>query len=105
MQNVTAMAVAALAVELAPAVAFGFAAERIARGVSRWPVALRVSFPALFVLPYLTVSLSAHIFQWSCFALYALLPVAIAGLLMRAARVDPEQRGDWRDAFVLLVVG
>jgi len=105
MQNVTAMAAAALAVELIPAIAFGFATERIARSVSSWPAALRVSFPALFVLPYLMVSLSARIFQWSWFALYAVLPVAIAGLLMRAARVDPEQRGDWRDAFILLVVG
>jgi uncharacterized protein len=105
MQNVTAMAIAALAAELVPAVAFGFAAERIARVVSRWPVALRLSFPALFVLPYLIVSLSAHMFQWIWFVLYAVLPVAIAGMLMRAARVDPEQRGNWRDAFVLLVLG
>jgi membrane protease YdiL (CAAX protease family) len=105
MQNVTAMAAAALAVELIPAIAFGFATERIARSVSSWPAALRVSFPALFVLPYLMVSLSARIFQWSWFALYVLLPVAIAGLLVRAARVDAEQRGNWRDAFVLLVVG
>jgi hypothetical protein len=102
---VTAMAAAALAVELIPAIAFGFATERIARSVSSWPAALRVSFPALFVLPYLMVSLSARIFQWSWFALYVLLPVAIAGLLVRAARVDAEQRGNWRDAFVLLVVG
>ena len=105
MQNVTLVAIAALAVELIPAVAFAFAAERIARVVGKWRMVLRVSFPALFVLPYLIVSLSAHIFQWSWFALYAVLPVAIAGLLMRAARVDPEQRGDWRDAFILLVVG
>jgi membrane protease YdiL (CAAX protease family) len=105
MQNVTLVPIAALAVELIPAVAFAFAAERIARVVGKWPMVLRVSFPALFVLPYLIVSLSAHIFQWSWFALYAVLPVAIAGLLMRAARVDPEQRGDWRDAFILLVVG
>ena len=105
MQNVTAMAIAALAAELVPAVAFGFAAERIARVVSRWPVALRLSFPALFVLPYLIVSLSAHMFQWSWFALYAVLPVAIAGMLMRAARVDPEQRGNWRDYLILISLG
>ncbi|MGA9075885.1 MAG: CPBP family intramembrane glutamic endopeptidase [Candidatus Sulfotelmatobacter sp.] len=105
MQNVTPIAIGALALELAPAVLFGCAAERVARAMERWPVALRLSLPALFVLPYGMVSIGAHIFQWMWFALYAVLPVAIAWLLMRAARVDPEQRGDWRDASVLLVLG
>ncbi len=105
MQNVTPVAMAALALELTAAVLFGCAAERVARAVERWPLALRLSFPALLVLPYVMVSISAHIFQWTWFALYAVLPVAIAGLLMRAARSDPEQHGDWRDAFVLLVLG
>ena len=105
MQNVTPIAIAALGLELAPAVLFGFAAERIARTAERWPVAVRVSLPALLVVPYAMVSLSEHIFQWTWFALYALLPVAIAWLLMRAAAADPGQRGDWRDAFILLVLG
>ncbi len=105
MQNVTPVAMAALALELAPAVLFGCAAERVARAVGRWPLALRLSLPALFVLPYVMVSISARIFQWTWFALYAVLPVAIAWLLVRAARSDPEQRGDWRDAFILLVLG
>jgi len=105
MQNVTPFAMGALALELAPAALFGFAAERVARAVERWPVALRAGLPALFVVPYMMVSVSAHIFQWTCFALYAVLPVAIAWLLMRAAQADPQQRGDWRDAFILLVLG
>jgi uncharacterized protein len=105
MQNVTPVAMAALVLELAPAVLFGFATERVARTVERWPQVLRLSLPALFVLPYAMVAVAAHIFQWMWFILYAVLPVAIAGLLMRAARADPEQRGDWRDAFILLVLG
>ncbi len=105
MQNVTPVAIGALALELAPAVLFGCAAERVARAVGRWPFALRLSIPALFVVPYAMVSISAHIFQWTWCALYAVLPVAIAWLLMRAARSDPEQHGDWRDAFILLVLG
>ncbi|MGB9362364.1 MAG: CPBP family intramembrane glutamic endopeptidase, partial [Candidatus Sulfotelmatobacter sp.] len=80
-------------------------AERVARTVERWPVALRLGLPALLAVPYAMVSISGHIFQWTWFALYALLPVAIASLLMRAARSDPDQRGDWRDAFILLVLG
>jgi membrane protease YdiL (CAAX protease family) len=105
MQNVTPIAIAALGLELAPAVLFGCAAERVARAVERWPVALRLSLPALFVVPYAMVSISAHMFRWAWFALYAALPVAIAWLLMRAAAADAGQRGDWRDALLLLMLG
>jgi membrane protease YdiL (CAAX protease family) len=105
MQNVTPIAIAALGLELAPAVLFGCAAERVARAVERWPMALRLSLPALFVVPYAMVSISAHMFRWAWFALYAALPVAIAWLLMRAAAADAGQRGDWRDALLLLMLG
>jgi membrane protease YdiL (CAAX protease family) len=105
MQNVTPVALAALALELAPAVLFGCAAERVARRVVRWPVAVRLSLPALLVAPYAMVSMSRHIFRWQWFALYAALPVATAWLLMHAAAADAGQRGDWRDALILLVLG
>jgi CAAX protease family protein len=105
MQNVTPVAVAALGLELVPAVLFGCAAERVARAVQSWPAPLRVGLPALFVTPYVMVSLSAHMFRWDWFALYAALPVSVAWLLLRAAAADTGQRGDWRDAFVLLVLG
>jgi membrane protease YdiL (CAAX protease family) len=91
--------------ELAPAVAFGYAAERLTRAVQRWPFALRITVPALCVLPYVLVSVSQHIFRWQWFALYAGLPVTIAWLLGQAAAVDPEQRGNWRDAIILLTLG
>jgi membrane protease YdiL (CAAX protease family) len=105
MQNVTPVAIAALGLELAPAVVFGCAAERVARAVDRWPVPLRIGLPALLVAPYAMVSISQHIFRWAWFAFYAALPVAIAWLLLRAAAADTEQRGDWRDALILLVLG
>jgi CAAX protease family protein len=105
MLNVTAREIAALVIELAPVVAFGFAAERIGLTVERWPLAARIAFPVLHVLPYLLVSVSQHIFRWQWFALYAGLPVATAWLLGRAATADPEQRGNWRDAIILLVLG
>ncbi len=105
MQNVTPVAIAALGLELTPAVLFGCAAERIARAVERWPVSVRMSVPALLAVPYAMVSISQRMFRWEWFALYALLPVAITLLLMRAAAADPEQRGDWREAFILLVLG
>jgi membrane protease YdiL (CAAX protease family) len=104
-ENVTPAAIAALAVELAPAVAFGCAGERITRAVQRWPVAVRIAFPAVCVLPYVLVSVSQNIFRWQWFALYAGLPVVVAWLLEQAARADPEQRGDWRDGIILLAFG
>jgi len=105
MQNVTPAAVIAFVMELAPAVAFGFAAERIAQRIQRWPVASRLTLPSLYVVPYAVVSVSAHIFRWQWFALYLALPVVIAWLLEQAAAADPEQRGNWRDAIILLALG
>jgi uncharacterized protein len=105
MQNVTPAAIAALGLELAPAVLLGFAAERVARAVGRWPVTVRLLLPALFVAPYVMVSISNGMFRWGWFALYAALPVAIAWLLLHAVAVDPEQRGAWPDALILVVLG
>jgi uncharacterized protein len=105
MQNVTPAAIAALTIELAPAVAFGLAGERLTRAVQGWPSAIRIACPALFVLPYILVSISEHIFRWHWLALYAGLPVMIAWLLGQATTADPEQRGSWRDAIILLTLG
>jgi len=63
MQNVTPVAIAALGLELAPAVLFGLAADSVARAVGRLPAVVRLSLPALFVVPYVLVSISAHIFR------------------------------------------
>ena len=103
--NVTPAAIAALAIELAPAVAFGLGSEPITRAVQRWSIASRAAFPALYVLPYVLVSASQHIFRWQWFALYAGLPVVVAWLLGQAAAADAEQCGNWRDAIILLLLG
>jgi membrane protease YdiL (CAAX protease family) len=105
MQNLTAASIMALVIELSPVLAFGLAAERMARRVQRWPVAARIAFPVLHVLPYVLVSVSQHIFRWQWFALYAGLPVVTAWLLSQAAAADPDQRGNWRDAIILLGLG
>jgi membrane protease YdiL (CAAX protease family) len=105
MHNVTPIAIAALGLELGPAVLLGFTAERVARAVGRLPVAGRLLLPALFVAPYVMLSISNRRFEWGWFALYAVLPVAVAWLLLHAVAADPEQRGNWRDALILLGLG
>ena len=105
MQNYTPTALAVLALELVPAAAFGLAGERVARAAARWPRTLRLVLPVLCALPYVLISCSHQMFSWRWLALYAALPVAVAWLLANAATADPEQRGNWRDAIVLLVLG
>jgi hypothetical protein len=105
MQNVTTAAVIAFVIELAPAVAFGCAAERIARSIQSQPLASRLILPSACVVPYVLVSVSAHIFRWQWLVLYLVVPVVIAWLLERAAAADPEQHGNWRDAIILLTLG
>jgi uncharacterized protein len=105
MQNVTPVALTVFGFELAIAAAFGFAAESVTRMVQRWPAFVRVLAPVVLVIPYAAVAHSEHIFYWQWTVLYAGLPVAIAWLLERAAKADPQQQGNWRDAVVLLTLG
>jgi len=105
MQNPSPAAIAVLVLELAPAVLFGLADERVRQAFSRWPSSIRTALPVLCALPYVLISCSYQMFSWKWCALYAALPVAIAWLLGRAAIADPEQRGNWRDAIILLTVG
>ena len=105
MQNATPAAIAVFVLELAPAAAFAFASDRVARAVDRLPAPVRLAMPSLLVVPYLVIALSRNILRWDWFVLYAALPVVIAWLLARAAAADPEQRGNWRDAVILLTLG
>ncbi|MGD0416124.1 MAG: type II CAAX endopeptidase family protein [Terriglobales bacterium] len=105
MQNATPTAIAVLVLELAPAALFGLAGERVGQACARWPSTLRTVLPAVCALPYVLLSWSQQMFSWRWCALYAVLPVAIAWLLGKAANVDPEQRGNWRDAIILLTLG
>jgi len=73
--------------------------------IRRWPVALRILAPALLALPYTLVSTSNGFFRWGWLALYTLLPVVISLLLYGASMADPEQRGEWRDFLILVLLG
>ena len=105
MSNFEPVAVVVLAIELLPALAFGLASERMAQAIARWPAFVRISLPACLVVPYVILAVRSHIFRWEWFALYALLPVIMAWLMSHAAVADPEQRGNWRDALILLTLG
>ncbi len=105
MSNATPIVIAALVAEFIPAAAFGCASERVASAIGCWPRFLRIATPALLVTPYVIVALSQHALRWEWVVVYAALPVVIAWLLGQAAVADPEQRGNWRDALILLTLG
>jgi len=105
MQNVTPAAIVALVAELSVAAGFGLAGDSLARVVQRCPAVVQTLLPALLVLPYALVAVSQHVFGWQWFALYTVLPVALAWLLGQAAQADSERRGNWRDALILLMLG
>ena len=93
---------------LLPFFAAAFFPAHFTRRARALPRAARLLAPSLLCIPYLLVACSAGSFRWGWLALYALLPVAVAALLDRAAKADPDlpkQRGVWQDFLVLLVLG
>jgi hypothetical protein len=73
--------------------------------VRRLPLWAQLASPAALCIPYVIVTCAAGDFHWAWFALYALLPCAIAILLWQARRADVDHRGNWRDFLVLAVLG
>jgi uncharacterized protein len=105
MQNAAPVDIAVLALELAPAALFGFAGDRVAQACARWPAVPRTLLPAVCALPYALISSAHYMFSWKWCVFYAVLPVVIAWLLGQAVIADPEQRGNWRDALILVPLG
>ena len=98
------IAIAAL-LALLPYVTAAFFGDWMTKSGPKLPNAVHILWPAVLCIPYLLVSISTGILRWYWLALYALLPVAIAALMLDARRVDPKQRGNWRDWLVLIGVG
>jgi membrane protease YdiL (CAAX protease family) len=91
---------------LTPFLAAAFFAQWAAGRARSMPVWAQLSFPAVLSVPYLLVACGGGVFRWGWFGLYALLPVAVAGLLWDAGRIDPGSlHGNWRDFLVLAVLG
>ncbi len=101
---IPANVVAAL-LTLAPLLWAAFFPDRFSRSCARIPRHVQPFAPALLASPYLLVALCSGTFHWFWLGVYALLPVILAVLLLRAREADPEQRGTWRDFVVLAVVG
>ena len=91
-------------VALLPMFVFGFAGDWLKRHLERLPMASRLALPAIFSIPYLIVTLVAKSFRWEWFAVYALLPVAVAALLYVARTRDANERGTMADYVVLFAL-
>ena len=105
MALITPINVVAALLTLIPYLAVAFFPDALAVRVRILPVQARFACPAALSIPYVLVACGAGVFRWGWFALYALLPAAIALLLGQAARVDAGQHGNWRDFLVLAALG
>jgi len=90
---------------LLPLLAAAFFTPTLSTRTHSLPLPARLFLPALLSIPYLLVTLPTGDFRWPWLALYTLLPIAVAALLTQAARLDPNQRSNWRDFLVLAVLG
>lgn len=88
---------------LIPLLAFGIVGDQVIRACQRLPLPLRLALPAIFGVPYLLAGSPWNRGHWV--VIYFGLPVVIAILLWHANQYDRQQRGDWRDFAVLLVLG
>jgi uncharacterized protein len=100
-QSWTIPAIAAAIWAAIPLLAFGLAGDRIAAFCGRLTLTLRLALPVVFSLPYV---LAAQV-RVSWLTLYFLLPVVVAVILWQARRADPVQKGNWRDFFILILLG
>lgn len=96
-------AILALICALLPVLAFGFAGNELVRACEKLPLPWRLALPAVFGVPYMIVD--GVSFRDSWLALYLGLPILISALLWNARQSDPQQRGNWRDYTVLLLLG
>ncbi len=97
--------VIAACLTLFPLLCAAFFPQRIAALGLDSPSWAGISLPATLSVSYILIAVPSGIFRWGWLALYLSLPVAIAGLLAQARKVDPAVRGNWRDFVVLASLG
>ena len=103
MHSWTPAMIAAFVWALAPMLAFGLAGDQIIRLCRKLPMVVRLITPAIFGVPYALAGSGWNRGNW--LVIYFGLPIVIAVLLLHASQFDPEQKGDWRDFAVLLILG
>jgi uncharacterized protein len=89
---------------LIPLFAAAFFTEELADKIESLPPALQLIAPSLLAVPYAIVTISTRTFSPTWFALYFILPIAIAALLRQSRRTKPDG-ANWQDFLVLAVVG
>jgi uncharacterized protein len=97
--------IAITVLEFIPAFAFALWSEPVSLWIQRLPGMVRILLPGLLGIPYAALAAWNHMFRWAWLAIYCSLPIVIAWILGQAANADPEQRGNWRDAVILLTLG
>lgn len=102
---ITAPNLIAALLTLIPYLCAAFFPAAACGAVRKLPLWAQLASPSLLSIPYVLVTGAAGDFRWSWFAVYALLPVAMAMLLWHAAKADASNRGNWRDFFILAVLG
>lgn len=102
---ITAPNVIAALLTLIPYLGAAFFPAATCGAVRKLPLWAQLACPCLLSIPYVLVTDAAGDFRWSWFAVYALLPVAMAMLLWHAAKADVSSRGNWRDLVILAVLG
>jgi len=90
---------------LIPLLAAAFFPQRVAGCACRLPGWAQILGPSALSSIYVLVACAAGQFRWGWFALYAVLPMALAGLLWQAMHADAAQHGNWRDFLVLATLG
>ncbi len=102
---ITAPNLIAAVLTLIPYLAAAFFPTRAYALIRQLPLWAQFASPAALCIPYVLVTIAAGDFHWPWFALYALLPCAIAILLWQARHADTDRRGNWRDFLVLAALG
>ncbi len=97
--------VIAAACALAPYLLSAFCARRAAVLFRRLGAARLIAISPVLCVPYLVVAAGFGQFSPAWCLAYLLLPPAVLALLASARSADPEQRGDWRDMVVIVVLG
>jgi hypothetical protein len=93
--------VIAAVLALAPYLAAGFFPARAAGWAQRIPVWAQIVSPSLLCVPYLLVTLNSGNFSWAWLGLYAILPAAIAAVLIGAGGT----KSGWPELLILAILG